>query len=151
MVEGKSAIYDIHDFRQAFIHYFLSSIYSNSQALIHPEYILQNWENSGETVLPSKTRPGLLQFPLLLQEKGKIVHCGKSVWMVRAELAFEASNGSAVELLRLEPADTWKREGATVTAHSYRGNHNSVIKSIEPGGIQLAQNKIKQFHGATLG
>ena len=115
-----------------------------------PNTYCKTGKTPGKPFFLQKPGPASSSF-LLLQEKGKIVHCGKSVWMVQAELAFEASNGSAVELLRLEPADTWKREGATVTAHSYRGNHNSVIKSIEPGGIQLAQNKIKQFHGATLG
>ena len=48
-----------------------------------------------------RPQPSLSQLPLLLQERGKVVHGMKRVRMIRTELCFAPCKSSAVEGLRL--------------------------------------------------
>ena len=48
-----------------------------------------------------RPQPSLSQLPLLLQERGKVVHGGERVWVIRAEVRFAPCKSSAVQGLRL--------------------------------------------------
>ena len=57
------------------------------------------------TSLHERPQPSLSQLPLLLQERGKVVHGDQRVRMIRAEVRFAPCKSSAVQGLRLASRD----------------------------------------------
>ena len=52
-----------------------------------------------------RPQPRLSQLPLLLQERGKVVHGLKRLWVIRTEVRFAPCKSSAVQGLRLASRD----------------------------------------------
>ena len=52
-----------------------------------------------------RPQPRLSQLPLLLQERGKVVHGDQRVWVIRTEVRFAPCKISAVKGLRLASQD----------------------------------------------
>ena len=59
------------------------------------------------TSLHERPQPSLSQLPLLLQERGKVVHGGECLWVIRTEVRFAPCKSSAVQGLRLA---SWRWE-----------------------------------------
>ena len=57
------------------------------------------------TSLHERPQPSLSQLPLLPQERGKVVHGGERLWVIRTEVRFAPCKSSAVKGLRLASRD----------------------------------------------
>ena len=92
-----------------------------------------------------RPQPSLIQLPLLLQERGKVVHGLKRVRMIRTEVPFAPCKSSAVQGLRLASRDGTGGVGpqARIRLRVPCGKGRKVSNGLEFGLMKKMSNTIK--------